>query len=108
MLVTLGICGRYSSTEIAAPAKHGSLHHWQFSKATPVRHMRVAFKISYVYYSITKLCRQDAQIIQNLENANVYNSGEGRHQAKNIRGSNLLEVRCKTVQVMNCYCRVSY
>jgi hypothetical protein len=29
----LGICGRYPFIEIAAPAKQGSPHHWQFSKA---------------------------------------------------------------------------
>jgi hypothetical protein len=28
-------CGKYPSVEIAAPAKQGSPHHWQFSKAHP-------------------------------------------------------------------------
>jgi hypothetical protein len=32
-LSRLGIRGRHSSSEIAAPAKQGSPHHWQFSKA---------------------------------------------------------------------------
>jgi hypothetical protein len=29
----LGICGKYPPAEIAAPAKQGSPHHWQLSKA---------------------------------------------------------------------------
>jgi hypothetical protein len=30
---SLGICGRYPSIEIAASAKQGTPHYWQFSKA---------------------------------------------------------------------------
>jgi hypothetical protein len=32
-LPSLWVCGRQPSTEIAAPAKQSSPHHWKFSKA---------------------------------------------------------------------------
>jgi hypothetical protein len=42
-----------------------------FPRRTPVRDMRVAFQIPYVYDYITKSCRQQAEVIQNQENENV-------------------------------------
>jgi hypothetical protein len=38
----------------------------------------MAFKLPYVYDYITKLCRQQAEAIQNHENANVCNTGQGK------------------------------
>jgi hypothetical protein len=40
------------------------------------------FKLPYVYDYIKKLCRQQAEVIQNHENANVRSIGEGefRHR----------------------------
>jgi hypothetical protein len=42
----------------------------------------MAFKLRYIYGYITKLCRQQAEVIQNHENANVRNIGLGepRHR----------------------------
>jgi hypothetical protein len=42
----------------------------------------MAFKLPYKYDYITKLCRQQAEDIQNHENANVCNIGQGepRHR----------------------------
>jgi hypothetical protein len=42
----------------------------------------MAFKVPYIYDYITKLCRQQAEVIQNHENANVRNIGQGepRHR----------------------------
>jgi len=37
----------------------------------------VTFKVPYVHEFITKLCRQQAEFIQNHENANVCNTGQG-------------------------------
>jgi hypothetical protein len=34
------------------------------------RELHVAFQIPYIYDYITKLCRQEAEVIQNHENAN--------------------------------------
>jgi hypothetical protein len=40
------------------------------------------FQVPYIYDYITKLCRQQAEIIQNHETANVCNfrNGEARHR----------------------------
>jgi hypothetical protein len=48
---------------------------------TPVRDLHVAFKIPYVFDYITKLCRQQAKVIQNYDIENVRNIGqaEARH-----------------------------
>jgi hypothetical protein len=42
----------------------------------------MAFKLSYILDYIKKLCRQQAEVIQNHENANVRNIGKGepRHR----------------------------
>jgi hypothetical protein len=37
----------------------------------------MAFKIPFVYDYITKLCRQQAEVIQNHDNKNVHNIGQG-------------------------------
>jgi hypothetical protein len=42
----------------------------------------MGFKLPYVYDYITKLCRQQAEVIPNHENENVRNIGQGeaRHR----------------------------
>jgi hypothetical protein len=49
---------------------------------TSIRDFHMAFKIPYVYDYITKLCRQQAEVIQNHDNDNVRNIGQGeaRHR----------------------------
>jgi hypothetical protein len=44
-----------------------------FPWRTPVRELHKAFIILYVYDYMTKLSRQQAEVIQNHENANVRN-----------------------------------
>jgi hypothetical protein len=53
-----------------------------FPKLSSVRDMHVAFHMPYVYDYITKLCRKQAEVIQNHENENVRNIGQGeaRHR----------------------------
>jgi hypothetical protein len=53
-----------------------------FSTRTPFRNLHMAFELSYIYDYITKLCRQQAEVIQNRENENVRNIGQGepRHR----------------------------
>jgi hypothetical protein len=53
-----------------------------FSRRTSVRDMHEAFQIPYVFYYITKLCRQQAEVSQNHENENVryIGQGEARHR----------------------------
>jgi hypothetical protein len=46
-----------------------------FPRGTSVRGLHKAFNIPYIYDYITKLCRQQAQVIQNHGNGNVCNIG---------------------------------
>jgi hypothetical protein len=43
-----------------------------FSRYTPVCDLHVAFNLPHVYDYITKLCRQQAKVIQNHENEHVH------------------------------------
>jgi hypothetical protein len=53
-----------------------------FPRRTQVRELHKAFSIPYVYDYMTKLSRQQAEVIQNHETANVRNIGQGeaRHR----------------------------
>jgi hypothetical protein len=53
-----------------------------FPRRTPVRELHTAFNIPYVYDFITKLCRQQAEVILNHDNKNVryIGQGEARHR----------------------------
>jgi hypothetical protein len=53
-----------------------------FPRHTPVQELHKAFNIPYIYNYITKLCRQQAKVIQNHENSNVCNKGQGEAQHK--------------------------
>jgi hypothetical protein len=83
-LPRLGVCSRQPSTEIAAPTKQSSPHHWKFSKAHVGSRFAHGFQttVYIVYDYITKLCRQQAEVMQNQENENVRNIGQGepRHR----------------------------
>jgi methionine synthase II (cobalamin-independent) len=48
-----------------------------FPRRTRVRELHKAFSIQYIYNYITKLSRQQAEVIQNHENVNVRNIGQG-------------------------------
>jgi hypothetical protein len=51
-------------------------HYWQFSKAHTGPRFAHRFQNS-VYDYITKLCRQQAEVIQNHDNENIRNTGQG-------------------------------
>jgi hypothetical protein len=53
-----------------------------FRRCTPVRELHKTFNILYIYDYITKICRQQAEVIRNHENANVRHIGQGeaRHR----------------------------
>jgi hypothetical protein len=53
-----------------------------FPKCILVRKLHMAFRVTYIYDHITKLCRQQAKVIQNHENANVHDirKGEARQR----------------------------
>jgi hypothetical protein len=48
-----------------------------YRRRTRVHDLHLAFHIPYVYDYITKLCRQQAEVIQNHSNDNVRNIGQG-------------------------------
>jgi hypothetical protein len=50
----------------------------KFPRRTPVRELHTAFQLPNIYEYITKLCRQQAQVILNHENENVHNIGQGK------------------------------
>jgi hypothetical protein len=60
-----------------------------FPRRTPVRELHVAFDIPYVYDFITKLCRQQAEVIQNHVNPNVRNIGQGEDQHRKYKSLKL-------------------
>jgi hypothetical protein len=47
------------------------------SYSLPIRDLHLAFQIPYIYDYITKLCRQQAEVIQNHDNENVRTIGQG-------------------------------
>jgi hypothetical protein len=49
----------------------------KFRRPKPVRDLHTTFNLSYVYGHITKLCRQQAEVIQNHENEHVISIGQG-------------------------------
>jgi hypothetical protein len=53
-----------------------------FPRCTPVRRLHTAFNLPYVYHYITKLCRKQAEVIQNHDNRHVRGIGqsEARHR----------------------------
>jgi hypothetical protein len=67
-----------------------------FPKRTSVRDMHKAIHIPYVYDYITKLCRQQAEVIQNHKNED-----KAKPDTENnyIRGLNLAAVMGMAVQV---------
>jgi hypothetical protein len=46
----------------------------------------MAFKLPYIYDYITKLCRQQAEVIQNHENENVCNIGHRKYKRLKLGG----------------------
>jgi hypothetical protein len=48
-----------------------------FPRRTSVCDLNVSFQIPYVHDYITKLCRQQAEVIDNHDNENVRNIGQG-------------------------------
>jgi hypothetical protein len=51
-----------------------------FPRRTPVRDLHTVFNIPYVYNYVTKLCRRQAEVIQNHENEHFH--GIGQSEAK--------------------------
>jgi hypothetical protein len=56
-----------------------------FRRRIPVRELHKAFNIPYIYGYITKLSRQQSEVIQNHENANVRNIGRGEDRQRKYK-----------------------
>jgi hypothetical protein len=63
------------------------VHHTigKFPRCTPVRELHKAFQVLYICDYITKLCRQQAEAIQNHENADVPNIRKGEVQNRKYK-----------------------
>jgi hypothetical protein len=48
-----------------------------FPRCTPVRDLHTDFNVPCIYDYISKLCRQQAEVIQNHEHAHVRGIGQG-------------------------------
>jgi nucleoid DNA-binding protein len=49
----------------------------------------MAFQVSYIYDYITKLCKQQAEVIQNHENANFRDIGKFQARHRKYKGLKL-------------------
>jgi hypothetical protein len=58
----------------------------KFPKHTPVREVHMAFQVPYIYVYVRKLCRQEAEVIQNHENRNIRDIGKGDARIRNYKG----------------------
>jgi hypothetical protein len=57
----------------------------KFPRCTPVRDLHTAFNLPYVYDYITKLCRQQTEVIENHENEHVCSIGQGEAMHKKYK-----------------------
>jgi hypothetical protein len=78
MLILPGNLGRYPSVKIAATAKQVHRTIGNFPRHIAVCKLHKAFNIPYIYNYITKLCRQQAEILQMHGKANVRSIGQGK------------------------------
>jgi hypothetical protein len=77
-----------------------------FPRHTSVRDMHVAFQIPYIYGYITKLCRKQAEVIQNHENENIRYIGQGEVQHRKYKRLKLSSGHlydCSLFRQTNCY-----
>jgi hypothetical protein len=50
----------------------------KYPRRTPVSDLHLAFQIPFAYDYLTKLCRQQAEVIQNHDNENFRTIGQGQ------------------------------
>jgi hypothetical protein len=56
-----------------------------FPRRIPIRDVHTAFKLPYMYDYIRKLCRQQAEVIQNNENTDIRNTGHCEPRCKKYK-----------------------
>jgi hypothetical protein len=69
-----------------------------FPRRTPFHDLHMAFKLLYVYDYITKLCRQQAEVIQNHKMQMFATLDKANRDTGNIKGLNFVAVKHTTVQ----------
>jgi hypothetical protein len=69
----------------------------KFTNCTQVCDLHIAFQVPFIYDYITKLCRQQAEIILNHENAIFATSEKVKRNTGNTRGLSLATVKHTTV-----------
>jgi hypothetical protein len=57
----------------------------KFPRNTPIRNMHISLQIPYVYDFTTKLCKQQAKVIQHHENIHVRNIGQVEAQHRKYK-----------------------
>jgi hypothetical protein len=70
-----------------------------FPRCTPIHYMHTAFNLPYEYDYITKLCRRQAEVIQNHENERVRSIGEGEHRHRKYKRLKFGGVKLTTFQM---------
>jgi hypothetical protein len=70
-----------------------------FPRCTLVCELHTTFNIPYVYDFITKLCRQQAEVILNHDMKMFATLNKAKPYTENTRGLNLAAVKHTTVQV---------
>jgi hypothetical protein len=88
-LSRLGISGRHLPFKIAASTKQVLRTIGNFPRCTPVRDLHTAFNLPYVYDYITKLCRRQAEVIQNHDMNMFAEQDKVKPDTQNIWGLNL-------------------
>jgi hypothetical protein len=74
----VGICRRHLRLKIAAPAKQGSPHHWEFFKVHTGPRFAQDFQPSVCIRLYNKIVRQQAEIVQNHKNKHALGIGQGK------------------------------
>jgi hypothetical protein len=75
----------------------------------PVPDLHKFFNIPYIYFYITKLCRQQAKIIQNHGNVNARNIVQGEPQHRKFKRLKLGGGQVYDLSnCLDCCCSVSY
>jgi hypothetical protein len=66
-------------------------------RRTPTRYIHAEFQIPYVYDFIIKICRKQAEVIQNHDNENFRRIGSGEAQHRKHKYPNLVAVKLTIV-----------
>jgi hypothetical protein len=76
-LPRLGISGRHLPLKLQCLQSKVLRITGNLPKRTPIRDTHTVFNLPYVYDYITKLCRQQAEVMQIYENEHVRGIGQG-------------------------------